>query len=61
MYIVCRRRCEIRKVFFFLDLGEWLFGDLQRSDGKSKGLSSREIKTIVIFFFVCRDCFTGNN
>lgn len=46
---------------FFLDLGEWLFGDLERSNGKSQGLSSREIKTIVIFFFVCRDCFTGNN
>lgn len=46
---------------FFLDLGEWLFGDLERSNGKSKGLSSQEIKNVVIFFFVCRDCFTGNN
>ena len=30
---------------FFLDLGEWLFGDRERSNGKSKGLLSQEIKT----------------
>lgn len=35
---------------FFLDLGEWLFGDLERSNGKSKGLSSQEIKKCSDFF-----------
>lgn len=38
-----------------------LWRSRERSNGKSKGSSSQEMKTIVIFFFVCRGGFTDNN
>lgn len=48
---------KIGKVVFCFLFGTgsgWLFGDLM---GRVGGSLSQEIKTIVIFFLVCRGCF----